>query len=80
MSTSAASELHQMAAIGRLLTGIIHEINSPLGSIFSNNETMLRSLEALRGLVAEGSSESLERACRIIDTCHGLAAVDRIAC
>jgi two-component system NtrC family sensor kinase len=80
MSTSAASELHQMAAIGRLLTGIVHEINSPLGSIFSNNEVLLRSLEALRGLIADGSPESLERACRIIDTCHGLAAVDRIAC
>ncbi len=80
MSSPAAAELHQMASIGRLLTGIVHEINSPLGSIFSNNEVIRRSLEMLLPLLSNPTPESLEKACRIVETCRDLAAVDRIAC
>jgi two-component system NtrC family sensor kinase len=78
--SSPAAELHQMAAMGRLLAGIVHEINTPLGSIFSNNEVILRSLEMLGPLLAEGTPEALERASKLAVTCQGLAAVDRIAC
>ena len=74
------AEVHQFAAIGRLLAGIVHEINSPIGSIFSNNEVTLRSLEMLDGLLAENTPESIERARRIVASCQSLAAVDRIAC
>ena len=42
------AEAHQFAAIGRLMAGIVHEINTPIGSIFSNNQVMLRSLENVR--------------------------------
>jgi two-component system, NtrC family, sensor kinase len=77
---NAAAELHQMAAIGRLLSGIVHEINSPLGSIFSNNDVLLRSLETLGKLLDDPKRESLEKARHIVDTCHSLAGVDRIAC
>ncbi|MBZ5584020.1 MAG: HAMP domain-containing histidine kinase [Acidobacteriia bacterium] len=80
MSSPAAAELHQMAAIGRLLTGIVHEINSPLGSIFSNNEVIRRSLDMLLPLLADPSPESLQKARRVAETCRDLAAVDRIAC
>ena len=38
MSSSPAAEIHQLASIGRLLAGIVHEINTPIGSVFSNNE------------------------------------------
>lgn len=75
-----AAELHQMASIGRLLAGIVHEINSPLGSIFSNNEVLARSLGMLDELLAEGRPESLEKARRVTATCLSLASVDRIAC
>src|SRR5437764_4020869 len=78
--SSPASELHQMASIGRLLTGIVHEINTPLGSIFSNNEVLVRSLEMLKSLLTDPTPESLEKARRLIDTCQNLASVDQIAC
>ena len=78
--SSPVTELHQMASAGRLLAGVIHEINSPLGSIFSNNEVILRSLEGLDELLRDGSAESLEKVRRAVETCRALAAVDRIAC
>jgi two-component system NtrC family sensor kinase len=79
MSPSAA-ELHQMASIGRLLAGIVHEINTPLGSIFSNNETLCRSLEMLPQLLAGGSPEELTKATRIVAGMQQLVSIDQIAC
>jgi signal transduction histidine kinase len=78
--SSPATELHQMAAAGRLLASIAHELNTPIGSIFSNTDVILRSLELLEPLLAEGDAESLDQARRIVETCHSLVAVDRIAC
>lgn len=74
------AELHQMASIGRLLAGIVHEINTPLGSIFSNNEVLARSIEILKPLLAGGSAEELEKANRVLDSMSQLIAIDRIAC
>ena len=79
MSPSTA-ELHQMASIGRLLAGIVHEINTPIGSVFSNNEVIDRSLERLDALLADGSPEALAKARNFVATCRTLVAVDRIAC
>ena len=80
MSNSPALELHQMASIGRLLTGIVHEINTPIGSIFSNNEVIQRSLAMLQELLQDPGPDSIEKARDIITTCEALAAVDQIAC
>jgi len=74
------ADVHQFAAIGRLLAGIVHEINTPIGSIFSNNEVIARSLDMLDGLLAENTPESMEKARRVVGSCQSLAAVDRIAC
>jgi two-component system NtrC family sensor kinase len=79
MSPSAA-ELHQMASIGRLLAGIVHEINSPLGSVLSNNEVLGRSLEKLDALLVECDAAGVEKAREIVGTLKQLASVDQIAC
>jgi two-component system, NtrC family, sensor kinase len=79
-SSSPAFELHQLASVGRLLTGIVHEINSPLGSVLCNNDVLERSLEMLGELLADPRPESVEKARRLVDTCRTLASVDRIAC
>ena len=78
--TPPAAELHQFAAIGRLLAGIVHEINTPIGSIFSNTDVLLRSLEMLDPLLEDGRPESIQKARRIAATCQSLVTVDRIAC
>ena len=44
------AEEHKMAELGRLLAGIVHEINSPIGSILSNNQVIIRSLEMLKSM------------------------------
>jgi two-component system NtrC family sensor kinase len=84
MSPSTA-ELHQMASIGRLLAGIVHEINTPLGSVFSNNEVLRRSLEILGAMLAQDDAAKLDsaqlaKARQILSTLQQLAAVDQIAC
>jgi len=45
----------KMAALGKLVAGIAHEMNTPIGTITSNADTLRRSLEKLRGII--GSKE-----------------------
>ncbi len=73
-------EEHSMASIGRMLAGVVHEINTPIGSIFSNNEVARRSLEMLSALLEEPQKAGLEKARKILETLRSLAGVDKIAC
>lgn len=74
------AEEHKMAELGRLLAGIVHEINSPIGSILSNNQVIIRSLEMLKNALASGERTALEKGARQVETCLSLAAIDKIAC
>lgn len=74
------AEEHKMAELGRLLAGIVHEINSPIGSILSNNHVITRSLEMLKNALASGDRAALEKTNRQVETCLSLAAIDKIAC
>jgi len=74
------AEEHKMAELCRLLAGIVHEINSPIGSILSNNHVITRSLEMLKNALASGDRAALEKANRQVETCLSLAAIDKIAC
>ena len=77
------AESHKMAALGRLSAGIVHEINTPIGSILSNNETIRRSLDSLKKMIAAAESEGKplpQRATVILDTLANLTDIDRLAC
>lgn len=80
---SLAAQLAQeykMASLGRLLASIVHEINSPIGSILSNNQVVLRSLELVKSALGSGDAAALAKASRLVETCLSLTAVDKIAC
>jgi two-component system NtrC family sensor kinase len=47
----------KMASLGLLSAGLAHEINTPLGAIHSNNDTIVRCIEKIRGLL-EGDADA----------------------
>lgn len=76
-------EANRMTAVGELLAGIIHEINTPIGSILSNNQVAARSHELLKRLLdkAEADREApAPKSAKILDTLLTLNSVDKIAC
>jgi signal transduction histidine kinase len=79
---TAGGDLHQMASLGRLIAGIVHEINTPIASIFSNTEVILHSLEKLTPLLDGPSPDphSLEKARKLVGSVESLVAIDRLAC
>jgi signal transduction histidine kinase len=83
VATRKLAEAHKMASLGRLSAGIVHEINTPIGSILSNNETIRRSLESLKKLLA-GAAEAEQpppaKAQAILDTLVSLTDIDKLAC
>jgi signal transduction histidine kinase len=82
-ATRKLAEAHKMASLGRLSAGIVHEINTPIGSILSNNETIRRSLESLKKLLA-GAAEAQQpppaKVQAILDTLVSLTDIDKLAC
>lgn len=77
------AEAHKMASIGRLSAGIVHEINTPIGSIFSNTEVITRSIDKTKSLLKqaiESGTAPPQKAVDILDVIAGLNEVDKLAC
>ena len=63
----------KMASLGKLVAGIAHDINTPLGSIHSNTDFTLRATEILSDFFADDSnSEALNQNPRLKIALEGL--------
>lgn len=74
---------YKMVALGRLVASIVHEVNTPIGSILSNNEVILKSLDTLYRLIEKASAEKTPpppKVMAILETMKSLAGIDKIAC
>lgn len=77
------AEAHKLASLGRLSAGIVHEINTPIGSILSNNETIRRSIDTLRNLIDKAQNDKQPPAAKalvILETLASLNDIDKLAC
>ncbi len=69
--------MNRLFSVGQLAAGVIHEINTPIASIFSNIEVLQKSLDVLERQMQDTATP---KARQIVETMRSLLAVDRVAC
>lgn len=70
----------KMAALGNLVAGVAHEINTPLGALVSNNDLFFRTIVKLKELFPNSQSTELAEHLERIDKINRInkEAADRI--
>jgi two-component system NtrC family sensor kinase len=86
LRTSQAKLVQQekMAALGRLVAGVAHEMNTPIGTINSNADTLARSLGVVRKIVSGDEAppelQDNKRLSQVLDLLEDISRINKLAC
>ena len=71
----------KLMTLGRLVAGVAHELNTPMGALNSNHDTLKRALARLQGILADEvvSSDELNEVRRIVAAVSGVLKVNDLA-
>jgi signal transduction histidine kinase len=73
------AQTEKMAALGSLVAGIAHEINTPLGALQSNTDTVKYAIDKLKSHLCACAGDAVTESLKVVAVIEELCRVDRLA-